>query len=93
MESTDLDWLISVDDHMLEPPQVWSDRLPQKYKDAGTRMEVRNSIDRWVYEDRVQRSMGLSAVAGKKKEEFSPEPLAYSEIRAGSYEAMGHRET
>ena len=25
-------WLISVDDHVVEPPNVWVDRLPQKYQ-------------------------------------------------------------
>ena len=29
-----LDWLISVDDHMLEPPNVWVDRVPAKDRDA-----------------------------------------------------------
>jgi len=32
-------------------------------------------------------SSGLSAVAGKSKEEFSPEPLPYSEMRPGCYDA------
>ena len=27
--------IISVDDHVVEPPHVWQDRLPEKYKDAG----------------------------------------------------------
>ena len=25
--------IISVDDHVIEPPNVWQDRLPAKYKD------------------------------------------------------------
>ena len=25
-----LDWMISVDDHVIEPPSVWVDRLPAK---------------------------------------------------------------
>ncbi|NNE72554.1 MAG: amidohydrolase [Acidimicrobiales bacterium] len=37
---TDADFpkIISVDDHVVEPPNVWQDRLPQKYKDAGPRI-------------------------------------------------------
>ena len=27
--------IISVDDHVVEPADVWQDRLPEKYKDAG----------------------------------------------------------
>ena len=28
-------WIISVDDHVVEPPHVWRDRVPQRYKDAA----------------------------------------------------------
>jgi predicted TIM-barrel fold metal-dependent hydrolase len=30
--------IISVDDHVVEPPGVWQDRLPSRYKDAGPRL-------------------------------------------------------
>jgi predicted TIM-barrel fold metal-dependent hydrolase len=29
--------IISVDDHVIEPPNVWQDRLPAKHRDAGPR--------------------------------------------------------
>jgi predicted TIM-barrel fold metal-dependent hydrolase len=31
--------IISVDDHVIEPPNVWQDRLPARYKDVGPRVE------------------------------------------------------
>ena len=31
-------WIISVDDHVVEPPNVWQDRLPAKYDDVGPRI-------------------------------------------------------
>ncbi|HEX7096965.1 MAG TPA: amidohydrolase family protein [Acidimicrobiales bacterium] len=30
--------IISVDDHVVEPPDLWSSRLPQKYRDRGPRV-------------------------------------------------------
>lgn len=30
--------IISVDDHVIEPPNVWQDRLPDKYRDVGPRI-------------------------------------------------------
>src|SRR4051812_1604659 len=30
--------IISVDDHVVEPANVWMDRLPSKYKDVGPRV-------------------------------------------------------
>jgi predicted TIM-barrel fold metal-dependent hydrolase len=32
--------IISVDDHVIEPANVWSDRLPSKYRDVGPRSVV-----------------------------------------------------
>ncbi len=31
--------IISVDDHVIEPPTVWQDRLPAKWRDIGPRVE------------------------------------------------------
>jgi predicted TIM-barrel fold metal-dependent hydrolase len=47
--------VVSVDDHIIEPPHVWSSRLPQKYKERGPRfVEINASGDEgWVWEDRV----------------------------------------
>src|SRR5690606_15431208 len=30
--------IISVDDHTVEPPDVWKDRLPRRYHDTGPRI-------------------------------------------------------
>ena len=35
--------IISVDDHIMEPPNVWQDRLPEKYKAVGPRV-VRQKV-------------------------------------------------
>ena len=36
---TDLPWVISVDDHVVEPPHVWQDWLPERYRNRGPRVE------------------------------------------------------
>lgn len=82
----DLDWLISVDDHILEPPNLWVDRVAAKDRERAPHMETVDGMDYWVYEGKRYPSSGLSAVAGKSKEEFSPEPLPYSEMRPGCYD-------
>ncbi|HSA49307.1 MAG TPA: amidohydrolase family protein [Yinghuangia sp.] len=88
-----LDWLISVDDHVLEPPNVWVDRVPAKDRDRAPHMEYdENGMDFWVYDGKKFPSSGLSAVVGKSKEEFSPEPLPYSEVRPGCYDARARLE-
>jgi predicted TIM-barrel fold metal-dependent hydrolase len=43
--------LISVDDHVIEPPSAWTDRLPARYRDVGPRIEKRaDGRDVWRYE-------------------------------------------
>ncbi|MSO37242.1 MAG: amidohydrolase [Acidimicrobiia bacterium] len=47
-DTTTFPKIISVDDHVIEPPTVWSDRLPVKYADVGPRM-VRNKVAEMSY--------------------------------------------
>ena len=82
-----LDWLISVDDHVLEPPHLWVDRVAAKDRDRAPHQVVEGDMEFWVYDGKRYPSSGLSAVAGKKKEEFSPEPVTYAEMRPGCYDA------
>ncbi|MGW5382523.1 amidohydrolase family protein [Nocardia sp. NPDC003963] len=89
----ELDWLISVDDHILEPPDLWLDRVPRADRDRAPHMEFDdNGVDCWVYDGKRFPSSGLSAVAGKEKEEFSPKPLSYSEMRPGCYDPVARLE-
>ena len=89
----DLNWLISVDDHILEPPNLWVDRVASKDRDRAPNMQTDDKgMDVWVYDGKKMPSSGLSAVVGKSKEEFSPEPLNYSEMRPGCYDAKARVE-
>jgi hypothetical protein len=81
---TSLDWMISVDDHVIEPPGVWQDRVPAKYKDSAPRMVEEGDDEYWVYENRRVATSGLSATAGKKTKDFSPEPVRYRDAGAVS---------
>ena len=39
MSTTDIPRIISVDDHVVEPPDLWTSRLPKKYADRTPRVE------------------------------------------------------
>jgi predicted TIM-barrel fold metal-dependent hydrolase len=87
-----LDWLISVDDHILEPSSVWIDRVAAKDRDRAPHMVEEGDMEFWVYDGKRYPSSGLSACAGKKKEEFSPEPVTYKEMRPGCYDPVARLE-
>ncbi|MCU1376285.1 MAG: amidohydrolase 2, partial [Actinomycetia bacterium] len=48
-----LDWMISVDDHVLEPPGVWQDRVEAKYRDLAPKIVHENGGEYWKYEGRL----------------------------------------
>ena len=37
--ATRIPMIVSVDDHVVEPPHVWQQWLPAKYREAGPRVE------------------------------------------------------
>jgi predicted TIM-barrel fold metal-dependent hydrolase len=82
------EWLISVDDHVLEPSHVWQERVPKKHRDAAPRLIRDAEGEAWLYEGRRMVTPGLGAVAGKTREEFSFEPITYDEMRPGCYDSV-----
>jgi predicted TIM-barrel fold metal-dependent hydrolase len=78
--------LVSVDDHVVEPPDVFENHLPAKYKDIAPRIEkMPDGTDRWKFLDFEIPNVGLNAVAGRPPEEFGIDPTSFDELRPGTY--------
>ena len=86
MELNDL-ILVSVDDHVVEPPDMFAGRLAAKYVDLAPKV-IQNDRgdDVWFYEGNELPNIGLNAVAGKPPEEYGIEPTTFSEMRPGCYD-------
>lgn len=91
--------ILSVDDHVIEHRDVWQDRLPAKFKEAGPKViefsgvtrdalgnEVEGTMETWEAEGNRAPTIGLNAVAGKKKEEIGLDPVRFDEMRPGCYD-------
>jgi predicted TIM-barrel fold metal-dependent hydrolase len=91
-EPGDGDWLISVDDHVLEPAHLWQDRLPAKYREAAPRLVRDGDGEAWLYDGKRMFTPGLGAVAGKSRQEFSFEPITYEDMRPGCYDSVARLE-
>jgi len=78
--------LISVDDHTVEPPDMFKNHLSKKYMDDAPRL-VHNDdgSDTWQFRDTIIPNVALNAVAGRPKEEYGLEPQGLDEIRPGCY--------
>jgi predicted TIM-barrel fold metal-dependent hydrolase len=79
--------LVSVDDHIVEPPNMWDNHVPEKYKQYAPYSKKRDDgTDVWVYEGAEMPNIGLNAVAGRPPEDYNVDPTRYEEIRAGCYD-------
>jgi len=79
--------LISVDDHIAEPPDMFEAHVPERYKDRAPRVDTdENGFQQWVYGDQQGRNLGLNAVAGKPREMFNVNPSRYDEMRRGCWD-------
>ena len=79
--------LVSVDDHLVEPPNVFEGRLPAKYVDLAPKFVTRtDGTSAWLYEGAELGNIALNAVAGRPKEEYGMEPTSFDEIRPGCWD-------
>ena len=78
---------VSVDDHVVEPPDLFDGRMPAKYADQAPRV-VRNDRgdDIWVFDGTEIPNIGLNAVAGRPKEEYGIDPTSFDEMRPGCFD-------
>jgi predicted TIM-barrel fold metal-dependent hydrolase len=78
--------LVSVDDHMVEPPDMFERHVSAKYRDRAPRIEERQGAQVWVFEGKVTHNIGLAATVGRPREELGLEPNRFEQMRAGCYD-------
>ena len=79
--------LISVDDHLVEPPTMFDNHIPAKYRDRAPKVvRTDDGDDVWMFEGSVIPNVGLNAVIGRPKDEYGIEPTAFDEMRAGCFD-------
>ncbi len=76
--------LISVDDHIVEPPDMFKNHLQKRYLDEAPRL-VHNAdgSDTWQFRDVVIPNVALNAVAGRPKEEYGLAAVGCALVAAG----------
>jgi predicted TIM-barrel fold metal-dependent hydrolase len=79
--------LVSVDDHVVEPPDMFEGRLPAKYAGLAPQFLTReDGTNAWRYEGSEIPNVALNAVAGRPPEEYGIEPTSFDELRPGCYD-------
>ena len=78
--------LISTDDHIIEPPDVWKDRLESKFQPLAPKVVEVDGEERWLFEGDKLINLGLTVMAGKKYEEYSPKAARFRDMLPGCYD-------
>ena len=79
--------IISADDHVVEPPDLWTSRVEPEFRDRAPRITRMDDGDWWVVQDVLMTSMGVGSQTGMRLE--APERLSQTNIqenvRPGGY--------
>ncbi len=83
--------IISVDDHLIEPPDLFEGRLPAALQTEAPRIvEDPSGTQCWVFESHRYPNVGLNAVVGRPRAEWSMEPARFDQMRPGCFD-IDHR--
>lgn len=79
--------LVSVDDHVVEPPTVFDNHVPKRFREYAPRLVRRDDdTEAWIYEGMELANIGLNAVVGRPRWEHGMEPCSLDEMRPGCYD-------
>ena len=78
--------IIDVDTHVTEVPDLWSERLPARMRDAGPRVETdKRGRQWWMIGDKRTVLVGLTATAGVG--DMKEPPNGYDDVHPGAFDA------
>ena len=78
--------LVSVDDHVVEPPEMFEKHAPVQIRDKMPKLIEENGAAFWTYEQIKVPNIGLNAVVGRPREEYGMEPQLYDHMRRGCWD-------
>jgi len=79
--------VISVDDHLIEPDDLFIGRVPAALAERAPRViENDAGVQYWHFEGRTYPNIGLNAVAGRARDTWSMDPSRFDEMRPGCFD-------
>jgi predicted TIM-barrel fold metal-dependent hydrolase len=79
--------LVSVDDHVVEPPDLFEGRLSAKAQERAPYVKrLDDGRDVWMFEGNALPNVGLNAVAGRVPEEYGLDATSFDQMRPGCYD-------
>ena len=80
--------LISIDDHTIEPPDLFERHVPSRLADAAPRVITDEATGDcfWEYAGSRMPNIGIGAVAGRPNDEWGFEPSRFEDMRRGCFD-------
>jgi len=80
--------LLSIDDHSIEPPDMYKRHVPDKYLDQAPKIvRTDQGVDTWVFQGKATSTpFGMTATVGWPNEEWGFNPGSFSELRPGCFD-------
>jgi predicted TIM-barrel fold metal-dependent hydrolase len=79
--------IISVDDHLVEPPDMFEGRLPAKYQALAPKIvETEQGHEVWEFDGERYTQVGMNATAGRRPEFIKLEPTRFEDMRKGCWD-------
>jgi hypothetical protein len=79
--------IISVDDHLVEPPDLFDGRLPRRLQERAPRVVVDEwGHEVWEFDGQRHTQVGMNAVVGRRPETVRVEPFRFDQMRPGCYD-------
>lgn len=84
--------LISADNHVNEPRDLFTKRLPLEFRDRAPRvLEGMDGGEGWSFDGKPpKRTFGIEAMAGYPKSEFRLSGLRFDQMRPGNWDPIEH---
>ena len=82
--------VVSADDHLQEPPDLWRERLPAHLRGQAPRLvDLPDGGQGFAVADHAPRPLGILVMAGRSASEFTDKGLTWDDVPVGSYDPAG----
>ena len=79
--------VISVDDHLVEPADMFEGRLPAHLQDRAPRIvETSRGHEVWEFDGDRYTQVGMNAIAGRRPDSVKVEPFRFDQMRRGCWD-------
>ena len=79
--------VVSVDDHIVEPPDTFTGRVPSRLEERAPHVvEREDGSQLWLFDGEEIPNVGFNAVVGRPVSEYSFEPTRFDEMRRGAWD-------